>query len=132
MKRTIISTAFFLPNFIFRLITWPIKYMFSSAVPLENIDTSQEKKLNYNEFFNSEAPLLEKFEKACEILKTVSTLTTDQQLRFYGKKTLSFCINFIVFSGLFKQAKEGDCLKSKPSSLDIVNAQKWYKNKDFY
>ena len=51
--------------------------------------------INYQDYFQSDAPLQQKFKKACDLLKSCASLSNDQQLMFYG------LILFVIFINEF-------------------------------
>ena len=82
------STILFLPKLFFRLASWPFRYLFSHP-PSENLSLQSNPPPNStdaNALLDSEALLPEKFQIACDLLKNYSNLSTQQQLKFYGKK----------------------------------------------
>ena len=84
----IASKIFYLPKLAMRIFFSPLIYLVSKnqTVPNPKVieNSKQEEKINYKEYFISNADLKEKFEKACNLLKSCDNLSNDQQLSFYG------------------------------------------------
>lgn len=88
------SKIFFIPNLILNIAFFPVRLFFSKYVKKndnlrKNQELQQEEKDNFEYYFNSDISIELKFDKACEFLKSFTSLTNEQQLDFYGYR-LSF------------------------------------------